>query len=101
MDNVKAFLVKNQTALLTWLGTAALAGAQYFTTHTISSADLLGVLFGLLKIIEPDLTVTPAQVIKDGGDLAAAISKPSVQTIEQVVTDAEGIVNGVVAGAAK
>lgn len=97
---IKDFLVKNQTALIVWAGTALTAGVQYASGQNVSSADLIGVVIGLAKIVEPSLAITVAQIQQDIADVQAVIAKPSVQTVEKAVTDAEGIVNGIVAAPA-
>lgn len=89
---------ENRTGLSIWLGTAVTAAAQVFLLHTHPlSADLLGVVLGLVKILQPENSVTVAQLEKAIADLSHAVAAPAPATIGNVLQDAEAIAAGVIA----
>jgi len=87
----------NRTGLAIWLGTAITAAVQYFLLHvTPPSADLLGLVLGLVKVIQPENSVTVAQMQKAIADVQSAMATRSPAAINAVVADAEAIAGGVV-----
>lgn len=97
---MKAFLESptNRTALAIWLATIITALVQYFVFHTApSSADLLGVVLGLVKVIEPDSAVTVSQLEKAVADTATAITTKSPAAIESAAADAVEIAKETIA----
>ncbi len=87
----------NRTGLSIWFGTALTAVAQYFWLHvSLPSVDILGIVLGLIKIIQPENVVTVGQLQKSIADVAAMITERTPDAINAVVADAESIVAGVV-----
>lgn len=92
----------NRTGLAIWLGTVVTAVVQYFVLHqAVPSADLLGIVLGLVKIVQPENSVTVAQLETAIADLSAALTTKNAAAIGAVVADAEGIVAGVAGEASK
>ncbi len=93
---------ENRTGLAIWLGTAVTAALQYFWLHqTVSSADILGLVLGLIKILQPENCVTVAQLEKAIGDVSALLKTGNSAAVGAVVADVEGLVAGVVQAAPK
>lgn len=89
---------ENRTGLAIWLGTVVTAGVQYFLLHQpVSSVDLLGLVLGLVKILQPENCVTVVQMEKAIGDVAALLKAGNASAAGAVVADAEGLVAGVTA----
>jgi hypothetical protein len=87
----------NRSGLAIWLGTAITAAVQYFLLHLQPpSADLLGLVLGLVKVIQPENSVTVAQMQRAIADVQRAMAVKSPAAIGAVVADAEAIVDGVV-----
>ena len=92
----------NRTALAIWLGTAITAALQFFLLHVQPpSADLLGLVIGLVKLIEPETAVTVPQLQHAMNDLCAALATKSPASIEHVFEDAQAIAVGIVTPSAK
>ncbi len=92
----------NRTGLALWLGTAITAFLQHFLLHMkLPPADLLGIILGLVKILQPENTVTVAQMQKAMTDLTVMLRTKNPADLETVVKDAEGLVAGVLAHKAK
>jgi hypothetical protein len=86
----KKFLASpsNRAGLSAWIGTFALAVLQYIASHHIPpTEDLLGLVIGLVMVIQPDNSVTVAQLEKAIGDVQTAIVTKSPEAIEVAVTD--------------
>ena len=93
---------ENRTGLAIWLGTAVTAALQYFWLHqVVASADLLGLVLGLVKIVQPENCVTVTQLEKAISDVSALLKTGNSAALGAVVADAEGIVAGVTAAARK
>jgi hypothetical protein len=91
---------ENRTGLAIWLGTAVTAGLQYFWLHeTVSSADLLGLVLGLVKILQPENCVTVAQLEKAISDVSELMKTGNSAAVGAVVADVEGLVAGVMKAA--
>jgi hypothetical protein len=91
---------ENRTGLAIWLGTAVTAGLQYFLLHqVVSSIDLLGLVLGLIKILQPDNCVTVAQFEKAIGDVSVLLKTGNSAAVGAVVADVEGLVAGTVTAA--
>jgi hypothetical protein len=98
VNYVKTFLASpaNRSGLAIWLGTAIVALCQYFVFHnTPSSADLLGLLVGFIRIIEPDASVSVGELAKTISDVQSVIATKSPASIAAVVGDGEKLVDGV------
>ena len=93
---------ENRTGLAIWLGTAVTAGLQCFWLHQeVSSIDLLGLVLGLVKILQPDNCVTVTQLEKAIGDVSVLVKTGNSAAVGAVVADVEGIVAGTVTAAPK
>jgi|GEM_PF-4652516 hypothetical protein len=93
---------ENRTGLSIWIGTALTAVTQYFWLHVpLPSADILGIILGLIKIIQPENTVTVELLQKTIADVSVMITEKTPGAINAVVADAESIVGGVVQEAPK
>jgi hypothetical protein len=91
---------ENRTGLAIWLGTAVTAGLQYFLLRqAVSSVDLLGLVLGLVKILQPDNCVTVAQLEKAIGDVSVLLKTGNSAAVGAVVADVEGLVAGTVTAA--
>jgi hypothetical protein len=87
----------NRTGLSIWLGTAMTAAVQYFGLHAqLSSVDVLGIVLGFVKIIQPENIVTVGQLQKAIADVSTMITAKTPAAINAVVADAESIVADVV-----
>jgi hypothetical protein len=87
----------NRTGLSIWFGTLITAAVQYFLLHiTPPSADMLGLVLGLVKIIQPENAVTVSELQKSIADLSSALSAKTPGNIAALIMDAEQIVDGVV-----
>lgn len=87
---------ENRTGLAIWFGTAVTAGLQYFWLHgAVSPADLLGLVLGLVKILQPENCVTVAQLEKAIGDVSVLMKTGNSAAVGTVVADVEGLVTGV------
>jgi hypothetical protein len=87
----------NRSGLAIWLGTVITAAVQYFLLHiTPPSADLLGLVLGLVKVIQPENSVTVAQMQRAIADVQSAMAVKSPAAIGAVVADAEAIAGGVI-----
>jgi len=92
----------NRTALAIWLGTAMTAALQYFLLHVQPpSADLLGLVIGFVKLIEPETAVTVPQLQRAMTDLSTALATKSPAAIERVVADTQTIAAGIITPPAK
>jgi hypothetical protein len=86
----------NRTALAIWLATVITAALQYFLLHVRPpSADLLGLVIGLVKLIEPETAVTVPQLQRAMADLSMALATKSPAAIERVVADTQIIAAGI------
>jgi hypothetical protein len=93
---------ENRTGLAIWLGTAVTAGVQCFGLHqAVSSADLLGLVLGFVKILQPENCVTVAQLEKAIGDVSALLKTGNAAAAGTVVADAEGLVASVLRSISK
>ncbi len=91
---------ENRTGLAIWLGTVVTAGLQYFLLRqAVSSIDLLGLVLGLIKILQPDNCVTVAQLEKAIGDVSVLLKTGNSAAVGAVVADVEGLVAGTVPAA--
>lgn len=87
---------QNRTGISIWIGTAITALVQEFVLHrALSPADLLGLVLGLLKIIEPENTATLAQLETVAADVKALIATHGPQALARVAADASGLVAAV------
>lgn len=87
---------ENRTGLSIWLGTAVTASVQVFVFHTqLPTADLLGVVLGLVKILQPQNSVTVTQLETAIADVSRAIRAPTPAAIGTALGDAEAIAAGV------
>ncbi|MBU6419054.1 MAG: hypothetical protein KGQ79_04925 [Proteobacteria bacterium] len=96
--NLKSFLdsPQNRTGLSIWIGTAVTAFFQQFIAHqSLSTVDLLGLVLGFLKIVEPETTVTLAQLQKSLSDVRSLVSVPKADTIAGVISDVNGIAQAI------
>jgi len=93
---------ENRTGLAIWLGTVVTAALQYFWLHQgVPSADLLGLVLGLVKIAQPENCVTVAQLEAAIGDVSLLLKTGNSAAAGAVVADAEGILAGMTAAAPK
>jgi hypothetical protein len=77
-------------------------GGQYFWLHeAVSSADLLGLVLGLVKILQPENCVTVAQLEKAIGDVSVLMKTGNSAAVGAVVADVDGLVAGVTQTAPK
>ena len=87
---------QNRTGVSIWIGTAMTALIQQFVVHQgLSAADLLGLVLGFLKIVEPETTVTLAQLEGAVADVKALITTRSPEALGRVAADANGLVEAV------
>ncbi len=87
---------QNRTGVSIWAGTAITALLQQFVAHqALSPADLLGLVLGFLKIIEPETTVTISQLEGAVADVKALIATRSPAALANVAADANGLIKGV------
>ena len=87
----------NRTGLSLWIGTAIVAAIQYFILHqTPATADLLGAVVGLLKILQPDANVTVTQLASEITAVKALIAAPDAAKLGAVINDTEALVAGAV-----
>ncbi|MDE2240513.1 MAG: hypothetical protein KGJ73_11395 [Rhodospirillales bacterium] len=96
--NLKSFLdsPQNRTGLSIWIGTAITAFFQQFIAHqSLSTVDLLGLILGFLKIVEPETTVTLAQLQKSLIDVKSLISAPRADAIAGVISDVNEIAQAI------
>jgi hypothetical protein len=88
----------NRAGVSAWLATLLTVLVQCLATHAAPpTADLLGVVIGFIAILQPDNTVSVAQLEKAIADLHNAVVDKSPANIAAVVADAEGIMRGVAA----
>jgi len=86
----------NRAGVSAWLATLLTVLAQYLATHAAPPvADLLGVVIGFVAILQPDNTVSVAQLEKAIADLRIAMVSKSAASIGTVIADAENIMTGV------
>jgi hypothetical protein len=86
----------NRAGLSAWAATALTALVQVLVTRTLPpAADLLGLVIGLLAIVQPDNSVTRAQLEKAVADVQAMLHSKTPANVESVVADAAGLVAGV------
>lgn len=87
---------QNRTGLSIWIGTAITAGIQQFVLHqALSTADLLGLVLGFLKIVEPENTATLAQLEGAVADVKALMMAHSPAALAEVAEDVRGLVKAV------
>jgi hypothetical protein len=87
----------NRAGLSAWIATALTAAIQYGVTRTVPPmADLLGILVGLVAMIQPDNSVTVDQLEHSIADLRAAMRSATPATIAPVVADAQALVGDVI-----
>lgn len=101
MNSIKVFLRSptNRTGLAIWLGTAVTAVLQYFVLkQALPSEDLLGIILGFVKILEPETAVTMAQLETAISDVAQLIKTKNPAEIETVLADVGTIAAGVTNG---
>jgi hypothetical protein len=92
----------NRAGVSVWLATLLTVLAQYLAIRAAPPiADLLGVVIGFVAILQPDNTVSMAQLEKAIADLRTAVVSKSPGRIGAVIADAEGIVAGVTADKSK
>jgi len=65
------------------------------------SADLLGLVVGFVKLIEPENAVTVPQLQRAITDLSSVLATKSPAAIESVVADAQTIAAGIIGQPAK
>ena len=93
---------ENRTGLAIWLGTAVTVALQYFWLHqAFSAVDILGLVLGLVKIVQPENCVTVAQLEKAIGDVSILLKTGNSAAVGAVVADVDGLVAGVVQAAPK
>jgi hypothetical protein len=86
----------NRAGLSAWVATVLTALVQYAATRAMPPmSDLLGVVVGLVAILQPDNTVTVTVLERAIADLRLAIETKSAANIESVVNDAVTIAAGV------
>lgn len=87
---------QNRTGISIWIGTAVTALIQQFVVHqALSAVDLLGLILGLLKIVEPETTVTLAQLEGAVADVKALITERSPAALASVAADVSGLVQAI------
>jgi hypothetical protein len=87
----------NRSGLSIWFGTALTAFVQYFVLHiTLPSADILGIILGFVKIIQPENSVTVGQLQKSISDLSEMLLMRNSASVAAVVADTEAIVSNVI-----
>ena len=101
MNSIRTYLQSptNRTGLAIWLGTAMTAAVQCFVLkQTLPSEDLLGIILGFVKIVEPETAVTVPQLETAIADVAQLIRMKNPAEIETVAADmgtiAAGVTNG-------
>lgn len=90
MQSFKAFLQSptNRTGLAMWLGTAMTAAIQYFLLGLpLPPGDLLGIVLGFVKILEPETAVTLVQLEKAVLDVAQLLETRNYAGIVTVAAD--------------
>jgi hypothetical protein len=98
MNKIRAFFASpsNRYGLSVWCGTALTAAAQVaITQHSPPMADILGIVIGLVLIIQPDNSVTVSQLEKAIADTTLALTTKSPVAALAVVQDAEGLITDV------
>lgn len=89
-------LPQNRTGISIWIGTAITALIQQFVMHqALSTVDLLGLVLGFLKIVEPENTATLAQLEGAVTAVKALIATHSPDALASVAADASGLVKAV------
>ncbi len=87
---------QNRTGVSIWVGTAITALVQQFAFHqALTAADLLGLILGILKILEPESTATLAQLQKTVADVKSLVSLPNTESLAGVVLDAGEFVKAI------
>lgn len=87
---------QNRTGISIWIGTAITALVQYFVAHqTLSFVDLLGLILGFLKIVEPETTVTLAQLEGIITDVKEMITKESPGALAKITNDTSGLIEAI------
>ena len=87
---------QNRTGVSIWVGTAITGLIQRFVFHqTLSSVDLLGLILGLLKIIERENTATLAQLQKSVADLKDLFMTPNAESMGSAASDVAGFVKAI------
>lgn len=101
MNSIKVFFQSptNRTGLAVWLGTAMTAAVQYFVLRqALPSEDLLGIILGFMKILEPETAVTVTQLETAIADVGQLIKTKNPAEITTVAADMGMIVAGVTNG---
>jgi hypothetical protein len=97
MSWLRAFLEspENRTGLSIWLGTAITALLQCLVLHqSLSAADLLGLVLGLVKIMQPENSVTVGQMQRAIGDVRGALQTGGAAAIANAANDIATIAAG-------
>ncbi|MGE4481995.1 hypothetical protein [Acidocella sp.] len=99
MQKIKTFFEspQNRTGVSIWIGTVITALIQLFGLHeTLPTADLLGLIIGFLKIIEPENTVTLAQLETAVADVKTLLTGHGSQAVVNIAEDADGLIQAAV-----
>lgn len=87
----------NRAGLSVWIATAVTAALQYAVSGTMPPlADLLGIVVGLVAMIQPDNSVTVDQLERSIADLRAALASRTPASFAPVLADAQSLVADVV-----
>ena len=87
---------QNRTGLSIWIGTAVTVLIQHFIFwHFVSDIDLFGFITGLLKIFEPENTVTTEQFQKFISDTEILFTAPTPKSLVGVASDVSGFVKAI------
>ncbi|WP_298214002.1 hypothetical protein [Acidocella sp.] len=84
---------QNRTGLSIWAATALTALVQQVVAHQpLAAADVFGIILGFLKIIEPENTVTLAQMKTVETDIKKLIKVGDLGSFADVARDAAGLI---------
>ena len=79
---------QNRTGLAIWLGTAITVLIQWGVLHQqLPAVDILGLVVGFLKIIEPETSVTTAQLEQAVSDVKMLLQSGDVTKVAAVASD--------------
>jgi hypothetical protein len=86
----------NRAGLSAWVATVLTAAVQYAVTRTVPPmVDLLGIVVGLVAMVQPDNCVTTDELARAIADVRTALVNQTPASIAPVMADAETITSAV------